>query len=44
MYHIMVTKNADVYTIYDKIYKDSSYYLKRKYDKFCPLVEKFTRE
>lgn len=44
MYHIMVTKNADVYTIYDRIYKDSSYYLKRKYDKFCPLVEKFTRE
>lgn len=44
MYNVMVTKNASVYTIYDKMYKDSSYFLLRKYDKFCPLVEKFTRE
>ena len=27
-----------------KLYKDSSYFLKRKYEKFCPLVEKFTRQ
>lgn len=33
-----------VYAIYSNMYKDSSYYLKRKYDKFCPLVKKFTRE
>lgn len=33
-----------VITYYSNMYKDSSYYLERKYDKFCPLVEKFTRE
>lgn len=44
MYHIVVTNNADVYAIYNNMYKDSSCFLKRKHDKFCPLVEKFTRE
>lgn len=33
----------DIITIYENIYKDSSYFLRRKYDKFGPLVEKFTR-
>ena len=26
------------------MYKNASYFLKRKYDKFGPLVEKFTRQ
>ena len=33
---------SDIITIYNNIYKNSSYFLKRKYDKFGPLVEKFT--
>lgn len=41
---LSVSNFYGVYAIYSNIYKDSSYYLKRKYDKFCPLVEKFTRE
>lgn len=31
----------DIITIYNNIYKNSSYFLKRKYDKFGPLLEKF---
>ena len=31
----------DIVSIYNNIYKDSSYFLKRKYDKFGPLLEKF---
>ena len=41
---LSVSNSYGIYTIYSNMYKDSSYFLKRKYDKFCPLVEKFTRE
>ena len=34
---------SDIVTIYNNIYKDSSYFLKRKYDKFGPLLEKFNK-
>lgn len=43
-YTISIGKLSEIYYIYQHLYKDSSYFLKRKYDKFCPLVEKFTRE
>lgn len=43
-YTISIGKLSELYYIYQHLYKESSYYLKRKYDKFCPLVEKFTRE
>lgn len=33
----------DIITIYTNMYKNSSYFLKRKYDKFGPLVEKFAK-
>lgn len=33
----------DIIAIYTNMYKNSSYFLKRKYDKFGPLVEKFTK-
>ena len=33
---------SDIIAIYTNMYKNSSYFLKRKYDKFGPLVEKFT--
>ena len=43
-YTIHIGRLEEIYYIYTNIYKDSSYFLKRKYDKFCPLVEKFTRQ
>lgn len=42
-YTISVGKISEIFYIYEHLYKNSSYFLKRKYDKFCPLVEKFIR-
>ncbi len=41
-YNISIGRLAELYYIYTNIYKDSSYFLNRKYEKFWPLVEKFT--
>ena len=38
---LTVGKLEDIIMIYNNIYKNSSYFLKRKYDKFGPLLEKF---
>ena len=43
-YTIHLGRLEEIYYVYSNIYKDSSYFLKRKYDKFCPLVEKFIRK
>lgn len=43
-YTIHLGRLEEIYYVYSNIYKDSSFFLKRKYDKFCPLVEKFTRK
>lgn len=43
-YILSVSNLSGIGTIYNNMYKDSSYFLRRKYDKFCPLVEKFTRK
>ena len=42
LYQVVVMNQNDVYKIYKHIYKNPKYFLKRKYEKFCPLVEKFT--
>lgn len=42
LYKVIVMNQNDVYKIYQHIYKNPKYFLKRKYEKFCPLVEKFT--
>lgn len=39
-YTISIGKLSEIYYIYKHLYKDSSYFLKRKYDKFCPLIAK----
>lgn len=41
-YNISIGKLTELYYIYTNIYKDSSCFLLRKYEKFWPLVEKFT--
>lgn len=41
-FNIIVGKGEDIYTIYTNMYKDSSFFLTRKKEKFGPLVEKFT--
>jgi hypothetical protein len=43
-YELIVQKSENVYKIYSNMYKNTSYFLRRKYDKFGPLVEKFTRQ
>lgn len=43
LYTLIVGRGEDIYTIYCNMYKDSSCFLRRKYDKFGPLVEKFTK-
>lgn len=42
LYRVVIITLSDLYYIFNHLYKDSSYFLKRKYDKFCPIVEKFT--
>jgi len=39
----LIYKQKDIYKFQNLIYKDASYFLKRKYEKFGPLVEKFTK-
>ncbi len=39
--NLTVGKSEDIILIYNNMYKDSSYFLKRKYEKFGPLLEKF---
>lgn len=41
-YNISIGRLSELYYIYTNIYKDSSYFLRRKYEKFWPLVKKFT--
>lgn len=40
-YNIIVCKGEDIYKIYNNLYKDSSFFLTRKKEKFCPLLKKF---
>lgn len=42
-YNISIGRMDEIYFIYTNIYKDSSYFLKRKYDKFWSLLEKSRR-
>lgn len=42
-YNINITKGEDIYKIYCNLYKDSSFFLSRKKEKFGSLVEKFTK-
>jgi hypothetical protein len=42
-YNIYVTKGEHIYKIYCNLYKDSSFFLSRKKEKFGPLVEKFAK-
>ena len=43
-FELIVQKSEDLYSIFNNMYKNTSYFLQRKYDKFGPLVEKFTRQ
>ncbi len=43
VYNLQIFKQEDIYKFQNLIYKDASYFLKRKYEKFGPLVEKFTK-
>ena len=40
-YNLAVSNGQDIYTIYTNLYKESPYFLTRKKEKFCPLLEKF---
>ena len=40
-YNIIIERLSELYYIYTNIYKDSSYFLRRKYEKFWPLIKKF---
>lgn len=40
-YNLVVCKGEDIYKIYCNLYKESPYFLTRKKEKFCPLLEKF---
>lgn len=40
-YNLIVSNGQDIYTIYTNLYKESPYFLTRKKEKFCPLLEKF---
>lgn len=42
LYYVTIMRQQDIYYIYEHLYKNATYFLHRKYDKFCPLVEKFT--
>lgn len=42
-YNLQVYKGEDIYKIYCNLYKESSFFLSRKKDKFCPLLEKFNK-
>lgn len=40
-YNLVVSKGEDIYKIYCNLYKDSSFFLTRKKEKFCPILKKF---
>lgn len=40
-YNIMIHRQQDILFIYNNMYKDSSFFLHRKKEKFGPLLEKF---
>ena len=39
LYKINILQKEDIITIFNNIYKDCSYFLKRKYDKFLPIIQ-----
>ena len=39
LYKITILQRKDIHQIFIKLYKDCSYYLKRKYDKFLPVIQ-----
>lgn len=41
--HKLHSKGEDIYKIYCNLYKESSFFLSRKKDKFCPLLKKFNK-
>lgn len=41
-YNLIVCRGADIFKIYCNLYKESSFFLTRKKEKFCPLLEKFS--
>lgn len=41
-YNLIICKGADIYKLYCNLYKESSFFLSRKKEKFCPLLEKFS--
>ena len=43
-YNLVVCKGADIYKIYCNLYKDSPFFLSRKKERFCPLLEKFSKD
>ena len=43
LYAVNIYKLTDIFLFYNLCYNDAKYFLKRKYLKFGPLVEKFTK-
>lgn len=39
LYKINILQRNDIQQVFIKLYKDCSYYLKRKYDKFLPVIQ-----
>ena len=39
LYKITILQKQDIIFIFNNIYKDCSYFLKRKYDKFLPIIQ-----
>lgn len=39
LYKINILQKSDLKKVYYRLYKDSSYFLKRKYDKFLPIIQ-----
>ena len=39
LYKINILQKQDIKQVFVKLYKDCSYYLKRKYDKFLPVIQ-----
>ena len=44
VYNLSVNKSEDVLKMFYSLYHNAHYFLKRKYEKFGSLVEKFTSE
>lgn len=39
LYKINILQKQDIIAVFNNIYKDCSYFLKRKYDKFLPIIQ-----